>query len=112
VCFSAIRVTRFLDVITLPLNIAVRPERPMGMLVPLKMEEFEQTGRTGVHELAYFNRHQLLSLDSCMECGRCEDACPATATGKPLSPKAVVVDLRTLMSLGGEDVHRTIHDET
>jgi ferredoxin len=74
----------------------------MGMLVPLKIEEVEQTGRTGVHELADFNRQQLLSLDSCMECGRCEDACPATATGKPLSPKAVVIDLRNLMSLGGE----------
>ena len=32
--------------------------------------------------------------------------------GKPLSPKAVVVDLRRLMSLGGGDVHQTIRDET
>jgi Fe-S oxidoreductase len=99
-------------VLTGPLNIAARPERSMGALVPLKMEEVEQTGRTGVQELADFNRQQLLSLDSCMECGRCEDACPATATGKPLSPKAVVVDLRHLMSLGGGNVHGTIHDET
>src|SRR6266567_2438374 len=110
--FATIPVNRFLHIITGPMNIAARPERPMGTLVPLKMEEVEQTGRTGVHELADFNRQQLLSLDSCMECGRCEDACPATATGKPLSPKAVVIDLRNLMSLGGEDVHRTIHDET
>ena len=110
--FATIPVNRFLHVITGPLNIAGRPERPMGALVPLKMEEVEQTGRTGVHDLADFNRQQLLSLDSCMECGRCEDACPATATGKPLSPKAVVIDLRNLMSVRGEDVHRTIHDET
>ena len=110
--FATIPVNRFLHVITGPLNIAARPERPMGALVPLKMEEVEQTGRTGVHDLADFNRQQLLSLDSCMECGRCEDACPATASGKPLSPKAVVIDLRNLMSLGGDDVHRTIHDET
>src|SRR5438874_3492653 len=110
--FATIPVNRFLHVITGPLNIAGRPERPMGRLVPLKMEEVEQTGRTGVHELADFNRQQLLSLDACMECGRCEDACPATAAGKPLSPKAVVIDLRNLMSLGGDDVHRTIHDET
>ena len=94
--FATIPVNRFLHVITGPLNIAARPERPMGELVPLTMEEVEQTGRTGVHELADFNRQQLLSLDACMECGRCEDACPATATGKPLSPKAVVVDLRRL----------------
>ena len=47
-----------------------------------------------------------------MECGRCEDACPATASNKPLSPKAVVIDLRGLMSRGGGNVHTTIHDET
>jgi Fe-S oxidoreductase len=112
VFFATIPVNRFLHVLTGPLNIAGRPERPMGALVLLTMEEVEQTGRTGVHDLADFNRQQLLSLDSCMECGRCEDACPATATGKPLSPKAVVIDLRNLMSLGGGDVHGTIHDET
>jgi len=110
--FATIPVNRFLHVITGPLNIAARPERPMGALVPLKMEEVERMGRTGVHQLAEFTRQQLLSLDSCMECGRCEDACPATATGKPLSPKAVVIDLRALMSRGGGDVHGTIRDET
>ena len=110
--FVTIPVNRFLHVITGPLNIAARPERPMGELVPLTMEEVERTGRTGVAELQNFNRQQLLSLDACMECGRCEDACPATATGKPLSPKAVVVDLRNLMSLGGGNVHETIRDET
>ena len=112
VFLATIPLNRFLHVLTGPLNIAARPDRPMGALVPLKMEEVEQTGRTGVRELANFNRQQLLSLDSCMECGRCEDACPATATGKPLSPKAVVVDLRNLMSLGGGNVHGTIRDET
>src|SRR5207245_3914973 len=66
----------------------------------------------GVHQLADLNRQQLLSLDSCMECGRCEDACPATAAGKPLSPKAVVIDLRDVMSRSGGDVHTTIRDET
>jgi len=110
--FATIPVNRFLHVITGPMNIAARPERPMGALVPLKMEEVERTGRTGVHQLVDLNRQQLLSLDSCMECGRCEDACPATATGKPLSPKAVVIDLRGLMSRGGGDVHGTIRDET
>src|SRR5262245_29543736 len=109
---TTIPVDRFLHVITGPLNIAVRPERPIGALVPLTIEEVEQTGRTGVHDLADFTRQQLLSLDSCMECGRCEEACPATASGKPLSPKAVVIDLRNLMSLGGGNVHQTIRDET
>lgn len=110
--FASIPVTRFLHVITGPANIAGRPERPMGALVPLTVEEVEQTGRTGVNTLVDFTRQQLLSLDACMECGRCEDACPATASNKPLSPKAVVIDLRRLMSRGGGDVHTTISDET
>jgi len=96
--FATIPVTRFLHVITGPANIAGRPERPMGELIPLTIEEVERTGRTGVNTIADFTRQQLLSLDACMECGRCEDACPATASNKPLSPKAVVIDLRGLMS--------------
>ncbi len=110
--FALIPVNRFLHVLTGPMNIALRPERPMGALVPLTMEEVEETGRTGVHDLQHFNQQQLLSLDACMECGRCEQACPAFASGKPLSPKALVTDLRHLMSLGGGDVHGAIPDET
>ena len=111
--FATIPVNRFLHVITGPLNIALRPERPMGALVPLQMEEVEQTGLIGVSEIEQFTRQQLLSLDSCMECGRCEDACPATATGKPLSPKKVVTDLRWLMGHGGGELHgETIQAET
>ena len=37
---------------------------------------------------------QLLNLDACTECGRCQAACPAFAEGKPLSPKRVILDLR------------------
>jgi Fe-S oxidoreductase len=36
----------------------------------------------------------LLDLGTCTECGRCQDQCPAWATGKPLSPKQVILDLR------------------
>lgn len=110
--FVTFPVNRFLHTLTGPLNIATRPKRPMGALAPLTMAEVEESGRTGVAELRNFTQSQLLSLDACMECGRCEDACPAFASGKPLSPKAVVVDLRDLMSLGGGNVHETIRDET
>jgi Fe-S oxidoreductase len=36
----------------------------------------------------------LLQLDACTKCGKCHDACPANATGKPLSPRDVVLELR------------------
>ncbi|WP_249010616.1 (Fe-S)-binding protein [Conexibacter sp. DBS9H8] len=40
----------------------------------------------------------LLQLDACTKCGRCHEACPANATGKPLSPRDVILELR-------EDAH-------
>jgi Fe-S oxidoreductase len=35
-----------------------------------------------------------LDMGTCTECGRCQSQCPAWATGKPLSPKMVILDLR------------------
>lgn len=114
--FVSVPVTRFLHVITGPLNIAIRPARPIGALEPLIFSEVEKTGRTGVENIGDFTRQQLLSLDACMECGRCEEACPAWASGKPLSPKAVVVNLRKAMSAdgaGAQSVHgRAVSAET
>lgn len=104
VFFATLPVTRMLHAITGPLNIAVRPSRSMGALELLSLEAVEESGRIGVAAVRDFSRQQLLSLDACMECGWCEDACPAWASGKPLSPKAVVVDLRNLMSQAGAPV--------
>ena len=110
--FVSIPLNRFLHVSTGPLNIAVRPERPMGQLVPLKIETVEETGLIGVSKIEDFTRQQLLSLDACMECGRCQDACPATASGKPLSPEAVIIDLREVMAHGGKLHWAAIHPDT
>jgi Fe-S oxidoreductase len=95
--FVSIPVTRFLHVLTGPMNIAARPDRPMGALAGLQLGAVEKVGHAGVAALGEFTRQQLLSLDACMECGRCEEACPAWASGKPLSPKAVIVNLRNAM---------------
>lgn len=102
VFFALIPVSRMLHVITGPLHIATRPRRAMGTYVPVDLEEVEETGIVGVGRIEQFNRRQLLSLDACMECGRCEEACPAYASGKPLSPKQVVLDLKAVMSAGQE----------
>ena len=64
---------------------------------PVTMEEVEATGRVGPADIRHFSQQQLLSLDACMECGRCEEVCPANATAKPLSPKRVVQDLKVAM---------------
>jgi len=68
------------------------PETPRPMLkTDLEDEEIESFGLGKVNELNWQN---VLNLYSCTECGRCEEQCPADMTGKPLSPKAVVVDLK------------------
>ncbi len=99
--FACIPATRFLHVLTGPVNIASRPQRGVGVLAPLKLEDVEKSGKVGVKQLADFTRQQLLSLDSCMGCGRCQDVCPAWGVGKPLSPKNLVADLRAAMSRWG-----------
>jgi Fe-S oxidoreductase len=57
----------------------------------LEDEDVESFGLGKINELNWQN---VLNLYSCTECGRCEEQCPADMTGKPLSPKAVVVDMK------------------
>jgi heterodisulfide reductase subunit C/nitrate reductase gamma subunit len=113
---ASIPFTRLFHFIAGPLNLFFA-RHTLGVLRPITMEEVEQTERMGVSDIRHFTQQQLLSLDACMECGRCEDVCPATATAKPLSPKKVVVALRDLMTetLGSRQVPETpraLHGET
>lgn len=48
----------------------------------------------GYATLADFSALHLLQLDACTKCGRCNDVCPAMATGRPLAPRDVVLELR------------------
>src|SRR5581483_4995036 len=95
---AALPYGRWLHLFVVPLSIALQPERPMGALEPVAMAQVEETGRIGLGAIADMDRWQLLSLDACMECGRCTEACPAHAVGKELNPKQVVLDLRRMMA--------------
>jgi Fe-S oxidoreductase len=48
----------------------------------------------GYRTLADFSSLHLLQLDACTKCGKCHEACPANATGRPLSPRDVILELR------------------
>jgi Fe-S oxidoreductase len=74
-------------------NVFLAPlDTPKPMLKSdLEDEDIETFGLGSVDELNWQN---VLNLYACTECGRCEEQCPADLTGKPLSPKAVVVDLK------------------
>lgn len=86
------------------------PNQPWGELKPISMEEVEQTGQIGVAEPKDYSRWHLMSLDACMECGRCTEVCPANKAGKILNPKQVVQDIRRIMPTGGS-VTEAVTDE-
>ncbi|MGZ8723943.1 MAG: heterodisulfide reductase-related iron-sulfur binding cluster [Aeromicrobium sp.] len=48
----------------------------------------------GLRVIGDFTWKQLLDLDACTKCGRCHVACPAAASGAPLSPRDLILDLR------------------
>ena len=54
----------------------------------------------GVEKPEDFKWNQLLSFDACVECGRCEKACPAFAAGQPLNPKKLIQDMVVGMAGG------------
>jgi Fe-S oxidoreductase/nitrate reductase gamma subunit len=83
--------SKLLHIFTSMANIYFRSLEPRGaMLKPMDMG----AASFGVNRLDQFTWKDLLDLDACTECGRCQDACPAYATDKPLSPKKLVLDLR------------------
>lgn len=78
-----------------PLNIYLRNLQPTGTL-PL-IPDMENAETFGAGTIRDFTWKQLLDLDACVRCGRCQDNCPAYLTGKPLSPKALIQDLKMQM---------------
>ena len=89
-------------VLTVVPQIYTRRLEPTGVLAPIvDMEKRMEAGEAfGAGKLTDFTWKQLLDSYSCTECGRCTAACPANLTGKVLSPKQVIVDIRHLMDEG------------
>jgi len=82
------------------LNVFYRSLNPKGAIKPIP--NFEEAEAYGVTEIREFTWKQLLDLEACTRCGRCQDNCPAHLSEKPLNPKKVIQDLRThLLTQGG-----------
>jgi Fe-S oxidoreductase len=76
-------------------------ETSLGALLPMtsggKPIDFEDPGEDdvfGVSQVEQFSWKGLLDFSTCTECGRCQSQCPAWNTGKPLSPKLLIMSLR------------------
>jgi Fe-S oxidoreductase len=77
-----------------PLNFTTRPKRKsMGALDPLDFED-ETIEQFGAAHLTDLSKTQVLDAFACIMCNRCQDACPAYATGKELSPSALEINKR------------------
>ncbi len=95
--------SKHLHIALAPLNVMFsrRPDA-LGPLEPMrsngKVLDFEEadpdTDVFGLGKIEDFTWKGLLDMATCTECGRCQSQCPAWATGKPLSPKQVILDLR------------------
>jgi Fe-S oxidoreductase len=60
----------------------------------IDVENMSEDDVLGVGAIEQFGFKRFLDMYTCTECGRCQSQCPAWNTGKPLSPKLVIMDLR------------------
>ena len=93
--YFALRFSKISHIIISPANIFLRPLRAKGALrfVPAT----DGVDEVGVGDITEFTWKQLLDLDACTNCGRCEDNCPAWASAQLLSPRKLMQDLRAYM---------------
>ncbi|MEO5884311.1 MAG: (Fe-S)-binding protein [Candidatus Limnocylindrales bacterium] len=75
-------------------NIWFRKLGPRGELPKMDLED--ETATFGLKTLQDLGWKDLLDGFTCTECGRCQEACPAHATGKPLNPKAFIMGIRDM----------------
>ncbi|WP_066251343.1 (Fe-S)-binding protein [Neobacillus drentensis] len=74
-------------------NVWLGRTHKVGRLSTIDFED-ESQETFGVSKIEDFNQKQLLDLYACVECGRCTNMCPASGTGKMLSPKDLILKLR------------------
>ncbi len=97
--------SKHLHIIAAPINVATsRRPRALGALYStpdMDMENVTEDTVFGAGHIEDLSWKQLLDLATCTECGRCQDACPAWNTGKPLSPKLLIMSLRDQLFASG-----------
>ncbi|HON58901.1 MAG TPA: heterodisulfide reductase-related iron-sulfur binding cluster [Smithella sp.] len=85
--------SRLLHIITTPANHFLASLKPTGYVEPIR--DFENAESFGVSKLEEFTWKQIFDSDACTKCGRCQNGCPAYLTGKHLSPKKLIQDIKT-----------------
>jgi Fe-S oxidoreductase len=86
--------SKHLHIVVAALNVYFGRTRARGRLEPIDFEQPEADVRFGSARVTDMTWKQTLDTMSCTECGRCQDVCPAYATGKALSPKLLIMAIR------------------
>jgi Fe-S oxidoreductase len=86
--------SKHLHIATAAVNVWMARTRARGRLEPLRFDVPDDELRFGVATIFDLTRKEVVDAFSCTECGRCQDVCPAHATGKMLSPKLLIMGVR------------------
>jgi Fe-S oxidoreductase len=86
--------SKHLHIATAAVNVFFSRTRRRGRLEPLRFDVPEDEMRFGAGTIRDLTWKEMVDSFSCTECGRCQDVCPAYATGKLLSPKLVIMGIR------------------
>jgi Fe-S oxidoreductase len=86
--------SKHLHIATSLFNVYFRKLAPRGQLPAMDLEAEDAT--FGLKTLQDLGWKDLLDGLTCTECGRCQDACPAWNTGKPLNPKTFIMGIRDM----------------
>ena len=84
--------SKHLHIVTSFFNVYFRKLAPRGELPAMDLEAEDAT--FGLRTLQDLGWKDLLDGFTCTECGRCQEACPAHFTGKPLNPKELIMGIR------------------
>lgn len=91
IVYISLSFSKLSHILVSPANMFFRSIQPRGALVPIDIETVENLG---IEKIEEFTWKQLMDLDACTRCGRCQDNCPAYLTGKALSPKKLTQNLK------------------
>jgi Fe-S oxidoreductase len=90
-------ISKHSHILTAPINVFFRRLTPTGVLQPIA--NLEEREVFGVGKVEDFGWKQIMDYYTCTECGRCEINCPAFISGKDLSPKKIMHDMRGVAEL-------------
>ena len=92
--------SKHLHILVAAFNVYFGRTGARGRLEPIDFEKPEAEVRFGSARASDMTWKQMLDTMSCTECGRCQDVCPAYATGKALSPKLLIMAMRDQLLSG------------